>query len=203
MYFSLSNFNSSFFIIYLHTMVYRFILISDEVEDFMREIKIDSDATFLDFHKAILKSCGYNDDQITSFTICENGWEKCQEITLEDMSTSSDEDSYVMAKTRISDFVEEEKQHLLYTFDPLGDRVFFIELSEIIMGKSLKEPKISRQLGNPPAQQLDFDELFARNPIHVDTNAGIMDDDDMFGDGISDEDIDMEGLDISDGDPFQ
>jgi hypothetical protein len=30
-----------------------------------------------------------------------------------------------------------------------------------------------------------------------------MDDDDMFGDGISDEDIDMEGLDISDGDPFQ
>ena len=59
-------------------MVYRFILISDEVEDFMREIKIDSDATFLDFHKAILKSCGYNDDQITSFTICENGWEKCQ-----------------------------------------------------------------------------------------------------------------------------
>ena len=167
-------------------MVYRFILISDEVEDFMREIKIDSDATFLDFHKAILKSCGYNDDQITSFTICENGWEKCQEITLEDMSTSSDEDSYVMAKTRISDF-----------------RVFFIELSEIIMGKSLKEPKVSRQLGNPPAQQLDFDELFARNPIQTDTSAGIMDDDDMFGDGISDEDIDMEGLDISDGDPFQ
>lgn len=184
-------------------MVYRFILISDEVEDFMREIKIDSDATFLDFHKAILKSCGYSDDQITSFTICENGWEKCQEITLEDMSTSSDEDSYVMAKTRISDFVEEEKQHLLYTFDPLGDRVFFIELSEIIMGKSLKEPKVSRQLGNPPAQQLDFDELFARNPIQTDTSAGIMDDDDMFGDGISDEDIDMEGLDISDGDPFQ
>ena len=151
-------------------MVYRFILISDEVEDFMREIKIDSDATFLDFHKAILKSCGYNDDQITSFTICENGWEKCQEITLEDMSTSSDEDSYVMAKT---------------------------------LGKSLKEPKVTRQLGNPPAQQLDFDELFARNPIQTDTSAGIMDDDDMFGDGISDEDIDMEGLDISDGDPFQ
>lgn len=184
-------------------MLYRFILISDEVEDFMREIQIDADATFLDFHKAILKTCGYPDDQMTSFTICENGWERVQEITLEDMSSSADEDSYVMAKTRLSDFLEEEKQHLLYTFDPLGGRVFFIELSEIITGKSLKEPKVTRQAGEPPVQQLDFDELFARNPIQV-TNSGegIMDDDDMFGDGISDEDIDLEGLDISDGEPF-
>jgi hypothetical protein len=113
-------------------MIYRFIIISDEVEDFMREVQIDADATFLDFHKAIISTCGYSDDQITSFTICENGWEKGQEITLEDMGKSADEDSYIMAKTRLSDFLEDEKQHLLYTFDPLADRVFFIELSEII-----------------------------------------------------------------------
>lgn len=184
-------------------MIYRFILISDEVDDFMREIQIDADATFLDFHKAILQSCGYADDQMTSFTICENGWERVQEITLEDMSTSADEDTYIMAKTRLSEFLEEEKQHLLYTFDPLGSRVFFIELTEIITGKSLKAPKVTRQSGEAPVQQLDFDELFARNPVSV-TSSGdsIMDDDDMFGDGIDDEDISLEGLDISDGEPF-
>ena len=182
-------------------MVYRFLMISDEVEDFMREIKIDSDATFLDFHKAILDSCGYDNSQMTSFIICENGWEKCQEVTLEEMDTSSDEDSYVMAKTRISEFVEEEKQHLLYTFDPLGDRHFFIELSEIITGKTLKAPVLSRQLGNPPVQLLDFDELFARNPIVTDGDMNLIDED-MYGDGVSDEDLETEGLDISDGDPF-
>ena len=42
-------------------MIYRFILISDEVDDFMREIQIDADATFLDFHKAIQETCGYKD----------------------------------------------------------------------------------------------------------------------------------------------
>lgn len=184
-------------------MVYRFILISDEADDFMREIKIDSDATFLDFHKVILKTCGYNDDQLTSFTICEDGWVKGQEITLEDMGSSIDEDSYIMAKTRLSDFLEEEKQHLLYTFDPLADRVFFIELSEIITGKTLKAPVVSRQQGDAPRQTLDFDELFARNPIQPGKNDVPMDDDeDMFGDGISEEDIDLEGLDISDGEPF-
>lgn len=183
-------------------MVFRFIIISDEVEDFMREIKIDSDATFLDFHKTILKTCGYPDDQMTSFSICENGWERVQEITLEDMGSGVDEDTYVMAKTRLSDMLEDEKQHLLYTFDPLGGRVFFIELSEIIMGKSLSEPKVTRKQGNAPQQVLDFDELFARNPIQAATSADLLNDDDMFGDGISDEDIDLEGLDISDGQPY-
>ncbi len=184
-------------------MLYRFILISDEVEDFMREIQIDADATFLDFHKAILETCHYPDEQMTSFTICENGWERVQEITLEDMSTSADEDTYIMAKTRLSDFLEEEKQHLLYTFDPLGGRVFFIELSEIITGQTLKTPTVTRSVGEPPVQQLDFDELFARNPVQVTNDgSGIMDDDDMFGDGIDDEDISLEGLDISDGEPY-
>jgi len=52
-------------------MVYRFTIISDEVDDFIREIKIDSEATFFDFHKAILKATNYNDDQLTSFFTCD------------------------------------------------------------------------------------------------------------------------------------
>ena len=177
-------------------MIYKFTIISDEVDDFMREIKIDADAKFLDLHKLILQSCGYKDDQLTSFTICENGWEKGQEITLEEMDTSSEVDSYIMAKTRLSDFLEDEKQHMLYTFDPLADRVFFIELSSIKSG-SIKEGVVSRSIGNAPQQTLDFDEMFARNPIVSDND--IMDDDDLFREDVDMEDIDLEGLEISDG----
>ena len=50
-------------------MIYRFTIVSDEVDDFVREIKIDSDATLLDFHKAIMASCSYNDEQMNSFII--------------------------------------------------------------------------------------------------------------------------------------
>ena len=177
-------------------MIYKFTIISDEVDDFMREIKIDADAKFLDLHKLILQSCGYKDDQLTSFTICENGWEKGQEITLEEMDTSSEVDSYIMAKTRLSDFLEDEKQHMLYTFDPLADRVFFIELSSIKSGR-IKEGVVSRSIGNAPQQTLDFDEMFARNPIVSDDD--IMDDDDLFREDVDMEDIDLEGLEISDG----
>ena len=161
----------------------------------MREIKIDASDTFLAFHQAIQKSCGYDNDDITYFTICEDGWEKIQDITLEDFSTSSDQDSYVMHNTELTEFLEDEKQHLLYTFDPLADRKFFIELSEISKG-NLDEPIVTRSQGEPPVQHLDFDELMNRNPV-LPADDDTFVDDDMTDDSFSDEDIEMEGLDFT------
>ena len=66
-------------------MLFRFTIISDEVDEFLREIKIDADSTFLDFCEAILASCNYEDDQVTSFYITNDEWEKQCEITREDM----------------------------------------------------------------------------------------------------------------------
>ena len=99
-------------------MVFTFTVISDEVDDFVREIRIDGDATFQDLHKTILSTCGYPDDQMTSFFICSERWEKEQEITLEDMgNTSADEDTYVMRNTRLSELLEDEGQRLIYIFE--------------------------------------------------------------------------------------
>lgn len=175
-------------------------IISDEVEDFMREIQIDSDATFLELHKLISESCGYKDEQMPFFTICENGWERGQDVTLEKMDTDSDTDSYVMSETQLSELLEEEKQHLLYTFDPLTERCFFIELSEIITGKTLKNGVVTRKKGDAPSQEIDYDEILSGlgNAIKVSET-----DSEFFGNDISDEDIDLEGLDISEEEPYQ
>ena len=182
-------------------MVYRFTLISDEVDDFIREIKIDSEATFHDFHEAILKAAGYKNDQLTSFFICDDDWEKEQEITLEDMGTSSDEDSYIMKETKLSDLLEDEKQKLLYVFDPLSERVFFIDLSEIIPGKDLDNAICSRKAGEAPKQTLDFDEMMANNGGNLDL------DENFYGDQDFDmEDFDPEGFDMGSGsaaDPYE
>ena len=166
-------------------MIYRFTIISDEVDNFRREIQIDSDATFLDFHNAILKSVGYPNDQMTSFFVCDDNWEKETEVTLEDMGTSSDVDSWIMEETPLSELLEEEKQHLLYIFDPLADRAFFIELTEIITGKDLDEAVCTKQVGEAPQQLLDFDQLMA---AQVSTTAL----DDSFSD---DEDFDLDEID--------
>lgn len=59
------------------------------------------------------------------FFICNQEWEQEQEILLEDMGTSrSDEDLYLMKKTRLNELLEDEKQRMVYVFDPLDNRMF-------------------------------------------------------------------------------
>lgn len=180
-------------------MIYIFTVISDEVDDFAREIMIDGDASFEDLHKIILKSCQYKDDQMTSFFICNEDWEKQQEITLEDMGTSSsDEDVYVMRDTKLSDLMEDEKQRLLYVFDPMADRVFFMELSEIEYNKNLKTAKVNRQHGQPPVQTLNFDEVMNMKTPTMDL------DEDFYGSEDYDaEEFDPEGFEFTDGNPYE
>lgn len=142
-------------------MIYRFTLISDEVDDFIREIQIDPEATFYDFHEAILKSAGYTNDQMTSFFICDDDWEKEKEVTLEEMDDNPEIDSWVMKETQVSELVEDEKQKLLYVFDYMTERCFFIELSEIITGKNMTGAKCTKKAGEAPKQTIDFEEMAA------------------------------------------
>ena len=176
-------------------MKYKFRLLSDEVEDFRRDIEIDSDATFIELHNAILQSVNYPDDQMTSFFICNDRWIKEIEITREDMGSMSEEDNYIMADTVIGDLVEEEKQKLLYVFDPLGDRVFYMELSKIEFGKDIDAPVCVKSIGEAPAQVLNFEELISKTPA---TTAGTEDyNEDFYGsDGYNEDDLDPDGYDI-------
>lgn len=179
-------------------MVYRFTIISDEVDNFRREIQIDSDATFLDFHNAILKSVGYPNDQMTSFFICDDNWEKETEVTLEDMGTSSDMDSWIMEETPLSELLEDEKQHMLYIFDPLADRAFFIELTEIITGKDLDEAICTKSTGDAPQQLLDFDQLMAAQVVATDLDDNFGNDDDFDLD-----EIDPDGFEMGSAEDFE
>lgn len=170
-------------------MIFRFIIISDEVEDFKREIKIDADNTFLDLFKAIVGCTGFNENEMASFFICDDNWRKEQEITLVEMDTYSDEDPYTMEECVLNDYLEDEKQKLLFVFDYLTERALFIELSEIITGKSLKKPLCALSIGEAPKQYLNPDET-------VGTTASIDVDESFFGDeGFDLEELDKEGFD--------
>lgn len=138
-------------------MIFRFILLSDEVEDFKREIQIDSEATFFDLHQAIVESVGYKQGEMSSFFICSDSWEKEKEITLVEMDTSSDEDAYIMSDSVLNDFLEDEKQKLMYIFDYMTERAFFMELREIITGKDLDKAVCTKSIGDAPSQFVDFD----------------------------------------------
>lgn len=181
-------------------MIYRFTIVSDEADNFFREIKIDAEATFLDLCKAVLASCNYSDDQITSFYITNDEWEKTAEVTREEMDTSyPDEDIYVMGDTKLRDIIEEEHQRLMFIFDTFEQRALYMELKEIIPGKHLEEATVSRSIGNAP-QQLLIDEPAKQKTAQQDSNIS---GEDFYGsDGFNEDDLDNEGLDISEDVPY-
>ena len=75
----------------------------------------------------------------------------------------------------------------------LAERVFFIELSEIITGKDLQHATCSHKEGNPPKQTIDFDE-------QMNTNTALDLDENFYGDQDFDmEDFDPEGFDMEGG----
>ena len=113
-------------------MIYNFRIVSDEVDNFKREIQIDADATFLDLRNAICDSVGYDKTQFSSFFMCDEGWEREQEICLEDMGSDSSQDVYLMEDTPLSDFIEDEGQRLVWVFDYLTDRSFFLEMKRSV-----------------------------------------------------------------------
>lgn len=170
-------------------MIFRFLIISDEVDNFKREIKIDADNTFLDLFKAIIDSTGFDENEMASFFICGDNWRKKQEITLVEMDTYSDEDPHIMEESVLSDYLEDEKQKLLFVFDYLTERALYIELAEIIPGKNLKAPQCTQSVGEPPKQTIDFDEAVVAT-TSIDTGES------FFGDeSFNMDELDKEGFD--------
>ncbi len=179
-------------------MIFKLLLVSDEADNFQREISIDADSTFLELNNAILKACNYSDDQITSFYICNDEWEQEAQIIREEMdSISTEDDVYIMGDTPLRDLLNDVNDKLVFVFDPLSERMFFIKVSEVITGKNLKEPKCTKSVGKAPAQIIDYEE--SMKGLNLD-NASVLDEDqDFYGsDGYNDDEFDPEAFEIED-----
>lgn len=142
-------------------MIYNFRIVSDGPDNFKREIKIDAQATFLDLKNAICDAVGFDKTMMDSFFICDDNWEKRKEITYEDMDLDSDQEAWLMDDAVLEDFIDDEGQKMLYVFDYMTDRALFMEMTEMIPGKTLKDPVCTLSLGAAPKQTMDMDEFDA------------------------------------------
>jgi len=168
-------------------MVYKFTILSDESDNFVRVIKIDSEAKFIDLHNAILDSVSYEKNQMTTFFICSDNWEKGQEVTLVEMESTSEYDNLVMENTSLEELLIDENQKLLYVFDMISERVFFMELTEIIPRKNLDKPVCITSEGDAPIQIMPDDGLTVIPKENIDEN--------FYGDeDYEPEELDQEGF---------
>jgi len=140
-------------------MIYKFIVGSEEVENFKLEIAIDSTDTFMRLRNVILDAVGYSKDQMDSFYICDEDWVKEKEVTYMDMGTDSDIDIWIMDETQLDELIEDEGQRLKFVFDYMTERYFLMKLKKTIPGRSLHDPLCERKVGTPPVESIDFDPM--------------------------------------------
>ncbi len=178
-------------------MIFTFRIVSDEVDNFKREIQIDASATFLDLKKAICESVCYDKNQMSSFFLCDEEWEKEKEITSEDMDTDADQEVWLMDESVLGDFIDDEGQKLLYVFDYFTERAFFIEMTSRVPGKTLREPFCSLSVGQAPAEVVDLNDFDAKIDAKAAAAAAASDlDEEFYGqDAFNDDEFDAQGFD--------
>ena len=135
---------------------YKFKVLFDEVENFERSIEILATDNFESFHQILYNSIGLKGHELASFSICDAKWNKKQEITLIDMqderesetpnyedneefSTSSNLPKYIMKDAVLKDFIIDPHQHIMYEYDFISPKVFYIELLKTLPAKENEE----------------------------------------------------------------
>ena len=180
--------------------VYKFRLLFDDVDDFVRDYEICAKHSFKDFHNAIIASInGLSSEELASFHICDRKWNKRREITLVDMSTDMDEPEELMEEDEnapaiepmitmenavLSDYMDDPHQRIIYEHDFLNLRTFYIELLKSYEAKPNKKyPVCIFSSGELPQKNILIthdNELFAEeNSTSTDENID-EDDDEVY-----------------------
>lgn len=130
-------------------MVYKFVVLSDEDESFVREFEFLDSHTLLDFHNLIQDELEFDKSQMASFFMATDNWEKEEEFTLFDMGTGSS----TMEVAVLEDIIFRKNQKLLYVFDFFNERSLFVEYTGESKEKDGREyPSCTNSKGIPPKQ---------------------------------------------------
>lgn len=130
-------------------MVYKFVVLSDEDESFVREFEFLDTHTLMDFHNLIQDELEFDKSQMASFFMTTDNWEKEEEFTLFDMGTGSS----TMEVAILEDIIFRKSQKLLYVFDFFNERALFVEYTGEVKEIDGREyPSCTNSKGVPPKQ---------------------------------------------------
>jgi hypothetical protein len=167
---------------------FRVLLDSSKDEEIFRDIVISKNDSFERFYRTILKSFDFSNEEMASFYMSNDDWDKGHEITLMDMSFGDeDNDAAIMSSARLKDEVLVAGQKIILVHDFLKMWIFLIELQQEIE-EVVDSPYVALSIGISP------DENSKRDDIVMETDF-IEDEEDDYFDGF--ESLDDE--DFSDG----
>ncbi|WP_418983778.1 IS1096 element passenger TnpR family protein [Alistipes sp.] len=110
------------------SMVFRFRMLSDENDNFVRDYEVMYDTTLLDFHNFLLESLEY-EPCMASFFTADDRWERQREFTSMEMDSDEAEGPQAMERVTLGQIIHNNRDRLIYLFDLFGDRAYYLELT--------------------------------------------------------------------------
>lgn len=147
-------------------MVYRFKLLLENNDEFVREIVIQSNQTFIDFHLSIINCTTLKIEDSAAFYICNDNWLKESKITTEPINNQeSNEDEeprfanrkrkrieeFAIETALLKDFIHDPHQKMIYESNLEYPITLYVELVKITKEDPLvKYPSCINRLGEIP-----------------------------------------------------
>jgi len=177
---------------------FRILIDTDSSEEIFRDIMISPSNNFEVFYRAIIASFDFIGDQLASFYVSNDNWDKGHEIALMDMGLGNDLNApFLMKDTPIATVMRTEGQKLILVYDFLKMWCFLIELVEIVEEDFL-EPELYLSIGAAPdedSKEIDLGGMDMAAPPDLGNDI-----DDIFSDFGGEEDFEgfenIDDLDI-------
>ncbi len=155
----------------MRALKFRVLLDSEKDQEVFRDILIDENENFETFYRTILASFNFEGQEMGSFYMSNDEWDKGYEIGLMDMRFSDEEENLpgVMSQSILKDYMEVSDQKMILVYDFLRMWIFLIELQEtidkdvtgkpeVLMSMGVAPPEDSKMIQEDAFEEGDFDE---------------------------------------------
>ena len=163
-------------------LTFRVLIDSKDKNEIFRDVLISDQDNFENFYHAIVDAFQFSHEQMASFYMSNENWDKGFEISLFDMSFGEDSEQIlpgVMSESKISDYLKESDQKIILVHDFMRMWIFLIEL--IAYSEETPDgPKVVMSVGNAPAESSKSEE---GDNLQFETESDEDEDEDEFGFG--------------------
>lgn len=169
---------------------FRVLLDTEQESEIFRDILIDENENFESLYQAIISAFRFEGNQMASFYMSNDEWDKGHEISLMDMNYGDeaiDEKASIMSSAVLRDFMYESDQKVILVYDFMRMWIFLIELIDRV-DKTVNKPEVLLSVGMAPpedSRMANFDEDEEEEDYHSFEDED-EDDDDIFGDDFED-----------------
>lgn len=133
-------------------IVFKYRMLSDESDHFVRDFEVYPDMTLTEFHSFVCRALGYEECMVSIFK-SDAEWRPVEEFSQIDMGDDIPDAPRCMDDVRLMEVNNDLHDRLIYTFDMLNDRSYYLELIDMQRpAPDLSYPRVAFEHAPAPDQ---------------------------------------------------